>query len=71
MNKRKEIKVTAKKAFLLDLLEPFHPTLNKGERISYFTVEEDKDNPQNITFYYSIVKGGVENSKELCKGDTV
>jgi hypothetical protein len=62
--KRKE-KVS--KAFLIGLLEPFHPTLKTGEKIVDLFIRTNQDN--TFEFTYVIMGGGVKDSKELRKGD--
>jgi hypothetical protein len=69
--KRKEIKEKVSKTFLLSLLEPYHPTLMPGEKIidvdfTYFLPDKD-----HVNIIYTISKGGVKHSKELCKGDAI
>lgn len=65
---KRRIKEKVSKEFLLSLLEPFHPTLKKGEKIVDLTITEDLFKDE---FYinYIIKEGGVQDSKELSKGD--
>jgi hypothetical protein len=66
--KRRVTKDKVAKKFLLSLLEPYQPILMPGEKITDLSILTDVD---HFEFKYTIMKGGVENSKELQKGDCV
>lgn len=57
--KSRKAKDTVTKAFLLDLLEPFHPTLKKNEQIVNLNIKNEF-NTLEIT--YTIAEGGVNNN---------
>lgn len=57
--KIRKVKETASKGFLLNLLEPFHPTLKPGEKITDIIFENNLD---TVKINYIIMKGGVTNS---------
>ena len=55
---------------MLSLLAPYHPTLKPEEKITDIWFEADpKNSLETFEIGYLIVKGGVNDSKELRKGD--
>lgn len=68
--KRRKVKEVISKAFMLSLLAPYHPTLKPEEKITDIWFEADpKNSLETFEIGYLIVKGGVNDSKELRKGD--
>jgi hypothetical protein len=66
--KRREYKEKVSKKFLMSLLEPYYPTLKPGEEITDLSITTHLE---EYVFNYIIMGGGVKDSKELSKGDSI